>query len=226
MKIKGKRKLGKVHLSFLCLMGAIGVIKAEAKLGDSGYIKTTSEETVRNLLGGVKLHEQDISALKDCTGSIFYDYDSQYLETLPNGEGAKIVSWSYRNPNKWQMAGVSDIARNFEEQNPGWLVIGGTNADFFNINTNGQMVSNAMEKGDMINPTNITDNKWWRGILGFTKDNQLMTGIPEVSNYYTIHVYDDTTFTTEVESTKVDNINPTNLPQTGVTVLTKDVLKE
>ena len=219
MKIKGKRKLGKVLLSFLCLMGAIGVIKAEAKLGDSGYIKTTSEETVRNLLGGVKLHEQDISALKDCTGSIFYDYDSQYLETLPNGEGAKIVSWSYRNPNKWQMAGVSDIARNFEEQNPGWLVVGGTNADFFNINTNGQMVSNAMEKGDMINPTNITDNKWWRGILGFTKDNQLMTGIPEVSNYYT-------TFTTEVGSTKVDNINPTNVPQTGVTVLTKDVLKE
>lgn len=28
------------------------------------------------------------------------------------------------------MAGVSDIAANFEKENPGWIVVGGTNADF------------------------------------------------------------------------------------------------
>lgn len=168
-----------VKLLSILLIGivAIGITKtANAKIGDSGVIRVEGEETIHELLGGVKLHQQDISAPIDCTGDYYYKYDSQYLETMAGGEGVKIVSWSYRNAEKWQMAGVSDIAANFEKENPGWIVVGGTNADFFHINGNGQMVSNAMENGEMINPVNITSNPWWRGILGFTKDNELMAG--------------------------------------------------
>ena len=71
--------------------------------------------------------------------------------------------------------------------------VGGTNADFFNINGNGQMLNTAMENGELINPDPNYSNPWWRGILGFTKDNELITGIPSVTNYYNLHVYTEKT---------------------------------
>ena len=33
------------------------------------------------------------------------------------------------------MAGVSDIAANFEKENPGWIVVAAVNGDFFQINS-------------------------------------------------------------------------------------------
>lgn len=214
-----------VKLLSILLIGivAIGITKtANAKIGDSGVIRVEGEETIHELLGGVKLHQQDISAPIDCTGDYYYKYDSQYLETMAGGEGVKIVSWSYRNAEKWQMAGVSDIAANFEKENPGWIVVGGTNADFFHINGNGQMVSNAMENGEMINPVNITSNPWWRGILGFTKDNELMAGVPDVTNYYTAHIFEENDDDIEKNAIKIASVNPTTISPSGVTVLTKD----
>lgn len=59
------------------------------------------------------------------------------------------------------------------------------------------MASNAMENGEMINPMNITTNSWWRGILGFTKDNELMAGVPDVTDYYTAHIFDENDSDTE-----------------------------
>ena len=183
-----KKIISKILSVLLVVAIMMGIVKtSSAKLGDSGIIRIEGEETITELLGGAKLHQQDISASIDGKNDYFYKYDSQYIETLPNSEGIKIVSWSYRNPEKWQMAGVSDIAANFEELNPGWLVVGGTNADFFNINGNGQMIDNAMENGEMINPSHTTSNPWWRGILGFTEDNELMVGVPDVTNYYTAY---------------------------------------
>ena len=220
-----KKFFVKVLSMILISMFVVGITKtAYAKIGDSGVIRVEGEETINELLGGVKLHQQDISAPMDCTGDYYYKYDSQYLETMAGGEGVKIVSWSYRNAEKWQMAGVSDIAANFEKENPGWIVVGGTNADFFHINGNGQMVSNAMENGEMINPMNITTNSWWRGILGFTKDNELMAGVPDVTDYYTAHIFDENDSDTEKNTIKISAVNPTTISTSGVTVLTKDNL--
>ena len=135
---------------FLCAVLTFGLTIAlrsnlKAEIGDSGVVMENGEEVVKTLLGGVKLHEQDLKFLKDCSGNYYYEFDTQYLETQPNSEGVKIVTWSYRNEGEWKMAGVSDIAANFEKENPGWIVVGGTNADFFNINGNGAMNSNARE---------------------------------------------------------------------------------
>ena len=220
-----KKIISKILSVLLVVAIMMGIVKtSSAKLGDSGIIRIEGEETITELLGGAKLHQQDISASIDGKNDYFYKYDSQYIETLPNSEGIKIVSWSYRNPEKWQMAGVSDIAANFEELNPGWLVVGGTNADFFNINGNGQMTDNAMENGEMINPSHTTSNPWWRGILGFTEDNELMAGVPDVTNYYTVHIYEDAKAENEESNIRITAVNPATISTTGVTILTKDNL--
>ena len=108
-----KKFFVKVLSMILISMFVVGITKtAHAKIGDSGVIRVEGEETINELLGGVKLHQQDISAPIDCTGDYYYKYDSQYLETMAGGEGVKIVSWSYRNAEKWQMAVVIDIDAN------------------------------------------------------------------------------------------------------------------
>ena len=212
----------------LCTILTFGLVIAcksnlKAEIGDSGVVLENGEEDVKTLLGGVKLHEQDLKFLKDCAGNYYYEYDTQYLETQPNAEGVKIVTWSYRNEGEWKMAGVSDIAANFEKENPGWIVVGGTNADFFNINGNGAMNSNAMEMGELIHSKNDTREEMWRGILGFTKDNKLIAGIPDMTDYFSIHVYENKEMKEELSSIKVSAINPSKVSDTGITVLTKDI---
>ena len=213
---------------FLCGVLTFGLSIAfnsnfKAEIGDSGVVLENGEEEVSTLLGGVKLHEQDLKFLKDCAGNYYYEYDTQYLETQPNAEGVKIVTWSYRNEGEWKMAGVSDIAANFEKENPGWIVVGGTNADFFNIDGNGAMVGNAMEMGELIHPEREELNVTWRGILGFTKDNELITGTPDMTPHYNIHVYENENMTEELNNIQVTAVNPSTVSDTGITLLTKDI---
>ena len=221
-----KKKIG-LKL-FMCLVLILMVTftligNVYAEIGDSGVVLENGEETTQNLLGGVTLHEQDLKFLWDCSGNYYYEFDTQYLETQPNSEGVKIVTWSYRNEGEWKMAGVSDIAANFEKNNPGWIVVGGTNADFFNIDGNGAMVGNAMEMGELIHPRNIETNAMWRGILGFTKDNELITGIPEMTPHYNIHIYNNKGMGEELNTVKVKDVNPSQVSDTGITLLTKDI---
>lgn len=223
--IKGKKFLSILLVIALILCSLVASLSVSAANFDTEYVMANGEETVTDLLGGVKLHTQDIKALKDCNGTYYYNYDSQYLETLPGGEGVKFVSWSYRSADAWQMAGVSDIAKNFEENNPGWLVVGGTNADFFHINGNGQMADNAMEQGEMLNAYQTNVNEWWRGILGFTADNELKVGIPTITSYYTAHIYDDSEYENEIKGIQVNGFNPSTISDTGITVITKDATK-
>ena len=199
------------------------MLSVNAEIGDSGVILPNGEEVVVELPNGVKLHEQDIKALKDCAGNYYYEYDSQYLESAPNAEGIKIATWSFRNADSWKMAGVSDIAKNFEKENPGWIVLGGTNADFFNINGNGAMSGNAMEMGELIHPEHEDLDITWRGILGFTKDNELITGAPDMTPYYNIHVYENNDMKEELDSIKIDAVNPSKVSESGITLLTKDI---
>ncbi len=212
-------------LIILCfiIIGFKNVVKAE--IGDSGVIKVRGEETVSNLLAGAKLHKQDIEALLDCTGDYYYPFGSQYLESLPNHEGIKMVSWSYRNEDEYQMKGVTEIAENFEKLNPGWKVIGGTNADFFDIGKNlssGCMDSNAYEMGEMIHARNITTNETWRGIFGFTEDSEMIIGIPEITNHYNLHIYTSNDMKDEKDVLAISGVNPSVISDTGITLITKD----
>ena len=221
-----KKKIG-LKL-FMCLVLILMVTftligNVYAEIGDSGVVLENGEETTQNLLGGVTLHEQDLKFLWDCSGNYYYEFDTQYLETQPNSEGVKIVTWSYRNESEWKMAGVSDIAENFEKNNPGWIVVGGTNADFFNIDGNGAMVGNAMEMGELIHPERENLNPTWRGILGFTKDNELITGTPDMTPHYNIHIYSNKGMGEELNTVKVKDVNPSQVSDTGITLLTKDI---
>ena len=47
-----------------------------------------------------------------------------------DGTYSKIVNWAIQDsPNSFKRATIMDIARDYEEKHPGWIVLGGINAD-------------------------------------------------------------------------------------------------
>ena len=221
-------KIKKILLLFVFSLALLFVFNAklqvEASFENNPAFKVNGEEEVEYLLGGVTLHKQKLGALRDLAGNFYYNYDTFHLSTNGNNGDVKIVSWSYRNTEKWQMNGVTEIAKDFEKHNPGWIVVGGTNGDFFAINGNGQMAGNAMENGEMLNSHNDDRNAWFRGIVGFTADGKFVSGIPTLTGYYNMHVYDDSSMKQESKVIKLAAFNPSKISETGITVLTKDNL--
>lgn len=226
----------------LVLMLTLGLfnlnVRSFATIGESGVVVKEDEDIETTLLNGIKLHEQDLGFYEDGDMNKYNVWSTQYLE-MPIGDvNTKIVSWSYRESDAWRKMGVSEIAKNFEENNPGWIVVGGTNNDFFatnSTNSSGEMDYNAMENGELIKARNNIAYSLWRGILGFDDNNNLVEGAPTVTSYYNIHIYNDNTMSTEIGTLQSSCINPeqTNssgvrvaapVSETGITVLTKDVI--
>lgn len=231
------KKISFVVLLTLCL-GFVG-IKVDAAIGDSGTVVEVSEEVEKTLLNGITLHEQDLGFYEDgiINSTKYKEWSTQYLQ-MPAVDNVnnKIVSWSYRGVDAWNKATVSSIAKDFEKHNPGWLVVGGTNNDFFAIDSTGEMDYNAMENGEMIKSRNDVAYAPWRGIIGFTKDNEIIEGAPTITNHHNIHVFTDSTMKNETQTLQASAVNPqyeekpsgllktSPVSETGITVLTKDVV--
>lgn len=54
--------------------------------------------------------------------------------SIPSNEAVRVIDWTYMSSNGWTKQTVVKMAENFELYNPGWKVVAGTNADFFDIN--------------------------------------------------------------------------------------------
>lgn len=51
----------------------------------------------------------------------------------------KVVSWGYTTSSKYQLRDVVSLARDYELNHPGWKVVAGINADFFDMQGNGNL---------------------------------------------------------------------------------------
>lgn len=54
--------------------------------------------------------------------------------SIPSNEAVRVIDWTYMSSDGWTKQTVVKMAENFELYNPGWKVVAGTNADFFDIN--------------------------------------------------------------------------------------------
>ena len=50
---------------------------------------------------------------------------------VPRGNGARVIPWSVQDGTQWDMMSVTAMAEDFERKNPGWVVLGGVNGDFY-----------------------------------------------------------------------------------------------
>src|SRR5690554_6596776 len=96
--------------------------------GGAGYL--ISERVESNQLGyGIKQFTDLAQTIRD---SNFYDQQVNVME-VPASSGVKIVSYANLSDHKWTKTTVRNFARRYEQENPGWRVVGAVNGDFFDI---------------------------------------------------------------------------------------------
>lgn len=89
---------------------------------------------------------------------------------VPRYNGARIIPWSVQGGMQWNLRSVIAMAEDFERQNPGWVVLGGVNGDFYdwhNTKDYGQSGSGMeLVEGNMLR---YRASGW--NAVGFANDN-------------------------------------------------------
>ncbi len=123
-----------------------------------------------------------------------YNQTVHYLNTVCN-DTIRVVPWTKFVNNKWKLTTVRNLMADFEEKNPGWIVLAGVNADFFDINAlnplpyqpnNGQVFNGNIYK---------TSGKSYNRTIGITNDGAIdsliMQAVPPTRQYLTLEVLDE-----------------------------------
>lgn len=173
-------KKGLIKLVFVFILSFL-VSTTIIKANDTGrvevpgaYYEINENQETRILDGGIE-YIRDISTShadkidEDSYGCSDLNTAPQQVNVLkvPSTKALKIVNWRASEKTFWKKATVVDLARDFEANNPGWVVIAATNGDFFDINGNGylpyQTTSATYTNGEMYRSQN-------RDAVGFKND--------------------------------------------------------
>ena len=117
---------------------------------DEAYYRVESSQN-ETLQYGLEYHkDQAYSLIKDekfkignvCGGATYsntplelnkeYTQEAHVLKIGKNSD-VKIVSWSIIKNGKWELSNIIATAKDYEKNHPGYKVIAGINADFFDI---------------------------------------------------------------------------------------------
>ena len=178
-------------IAFICFGG---VVLAEEK--NQVHAFNATFEFVSNVktvdLGYGITHIKDIAKSTKLKDGELLPQSVNILE-IPSTEDVRIVNWVHSNPNSWSKQTVRTMANDFENKNPGWVVVAAINGDFFDIDgddkrlpyqTNGVTVS----MGETYRPFTNAQT------IGFKNDgssNSMVAGKKfEVSPHY-LNIYDN-----------------------------------
>ncbi len=112
-----------------------------------GYSQVTDATSIDS---GAK--EAGLGSTKPLILNQYYSQQLNILE-IPNESKTKLVPWGVISNGKWSLNKVTQMAEDYEKENPGWKVIAAINGDFFDINGNGNLrytpSGTMMVEGDM-----------------------------------------------------------------------------
>lgn len=184
------KKLAKFLLLFLSIFVLSGIVVNTAdefvETGGAGYRVLERRET--NELMFDVLHYADKGESKK--SGLTYAQEVNILE-VPADSKAKIISYGNLSGHRWTLTTVSNLARQFEAENPDWKVLAAVNGDFFDINGNGNLPYQTN------NPL-VTNSEFYKtngnNAVGFKNDgstNSIVGGKPTKTEYMVLAVYDE-----------------------------------
>ena len=152
-----------------------------------------------------------------------------WIDIPSSSENIKAVTWSTGTPSNW--AGIDNvnsnvitIAKDFEENNPGWIVVAGANGDWFRITDTDEADNLMVQNGEVIRPEVRGED--WRQVIGWKKNQELIVGYPTISNHMTTHVYENKETYLNDYLNELSNFNLVGYncepSESGVTLYTKD----
>ena len=132
-------------------------------------------------------------SLNQISGKKQFDPQVINLLEVPTSSVMKVVNWTYSTSNRWSLQTLTNLAEDFENNNPGWVVIAGINGDFFDINATKalprQTTGAAVNNGEVVRAVSSGRQ------VGFTNDgtaNSLIGGKNlQFTEYHTLSIYDE-----------------------------------
>ena len=104
---------------------------------------TKVEEVENKDLYGIANYNYDLVTSKLNGVSDEIERKTYWVETQNWGNDVRLVNWTNSvNVEDWKGTTMTDLARQFERENPGWNVIAGINGDFFHISASGGYPAN------------------------------------------------------------------------------------
>lgn len=133
-----------------------------------------------------------------------------YTYTMKPSQYAKLATWTYSNPDKYQLKTLVEIAKDYEKNHPGWIVLGGVNAEGY---YNGELTNAFVQDGDVIRKDVSAES--FKKLIGFKDDGTyVIKQVPTSSQTPLLKINN--------ESFVVSRVNA--LPEDGgISVITKDL---
>ena len=209
-----------LSLIFTLSFGLI-VNASENDFEELDVVKESTLVTDQELDCGVKLYQVNTTAYNDgiIDEARLNDYVVSWFD-YGNNPNVRIVNWTSSFIEDWGGGQATVLAKKYEQTHPGYLVIGAINGDFFHINENDEVMNLSMQEGEMIKPY-IWD-ALGIGVLGWTYDGKMISGIPTVSKNMYLEVLDNDE--NKLSETPIASVNNT-ISEEGITILSKDIEK-
>ena len=216
------KRLVKLSISFclICLLSVTFIVKADNnEFSNLDVVKESNVLTNKEVTGGVMLHQIATTAYNDgiINDSRLNDYVISWFD-YSNNPSTRIVNWTTSGIEEWNGGKATVLAEKYEQSHPGYLVVGAINGDFFHIDDNDEVMNLSMQEGEMIKPY-IWD-ALGIGVLGWTYDGKMISGIPTISDKMYLEVIDDNG--NKINETTISSVN-NSISETGITLLSKDI---
>ncbi|MEI3505571.1 MAG: phosphodiester glycosidase family protein [Bacilli bacterium] len=188
---------------------------------NSEYVNTVTDLKTTDLMGGVTLYEQKMtSLLNGDSQKAFQEHFVQWVD-LKKENDVRIVTWTKQKADNWAASTTREAAIEWEKYHPGWVVVAGTNGDFFSnsgANTK-EPTTNYMQEGDMFRSEY---SKLPRSVIGFKKDGSYIVGEPKLTENMLLHIYAEDG--SVLEKIPISGYN-TAATSDGITLYTKDCVE-
>ena len=187
---------------------------------NSEYVNTVTDLKTTDLMGGVTLYEQKMtSLLNGDKQKAFQEHFVQWVDLASySNANVKLVTWTKQSMDNWTAATTKVCALDWEKNHPGWIVIAGTNGDFFSNSGDNtkEPTNNFMADGDMYRADYVGG---YRGVVGINGDNTVVVGDPKLSSNMMLYIYDKDG--NVAEKLPISGYN-TAATSDGITLYTKD----
>lgn len=186
----------------------------------STSIKKITEVSVETLQEGVVFEERTIN-------SAWYSNSAQdrtvFSYTIPfESQSVKLATWTYSNPYGYENRNLMDIAKDYEKNHPGSIVLGGVNAEGYTASASwgysrNEPTNAIVQDGDVLRKDISAEE--FKEMICLNKDKTFsIKRIPEVSDKPYLYIFDD-------KGNIVNHIEITgknSLSETGLCLLTRD----
>lgn len=195
---------------------------AKYNFSNSDTIKSSEISNYQLLNGTISLNQYKTSSYNDglIDENRLVDYKISFLE-YTNQSLVRIVNYTMGTSSSFGPGKVSTIATRYEQEHPGYMVVGGINGDFFHIDNNCETISALIQEGSV-----LKTYQWLSmagsGMLGWKEDGTLVEGYATFSSNAYIDLMEDDKIKSSVE---IASINKNNLTD-GINLLSYDKLKE